>query len=324
MQLHKQRIRVDKRKIAALLVWLLGFLPSPGAAADTREVIPLYPGAIPNAIDAPDEESVRDASAKNTFKFKISRPTLSIYLPDPQRANGTAVIICPGGGYTGLSIVKEGSEVAEAFNKMGVAAFVLKYRTPSDRHMVDKTTGPLQDAQQALRLVRRNAEKWRIDPDRVGIVGFSAGGHLASTAGTHFERPAVTTWEKDNLRPDFMVLAYPVVSFTEKLTHLGSRTNLLGPKPPETLIRRYSSELQVTAQTPPVFLVHAGDDRAVPVGNSIAFYQALHARGIPAQLIVYPEGGHGFGLHNPTTSDNWIERCRDWLASQGLLSIQGT
>jgi acetyl esterase/lipase len=186
--------------------------------------------------------------------------------------------------------------------------------------MTDKATGPLQDAQQALRLVRRNAEKWHIDPDRVGIVGFSAGGHLASTAGTHFDRPVVSAWKTDNLRPDFMVLVYPVISFTEGLTHLGSRTNLLGPEPPGALIRRYSNELQVTARTPPTLLVHAGDDRTVPVGNSIAFYQALNTEGVSAQLVVYPEGGHGFGLNNPTTPDNWIERCRDWLASGGLLT----
>ncbi|WP_308366338.1 MULTISPECIES: alpha/beta hydrolase [unclassified Microbulbifer] len=307
-------------KITVLFAFLFGV----AASADAQETIPLYSGEIPNAIEAPDEESVRDPSAKHTFKLKVSRPTLSVYLPDPQQANGTAVIICPGGGYTGLSVVKEGSEVARAFNEMGVAAFVLKYRTPSDRYMTDKTTGPLQDAQQALRVVRRNAKKWRVDPGRVGIVGFSAGGHLASTAGTHFDRPVVATWKRDNLRPDFMVLVYPVISFTERQAHPGSRANLLGPEPPEALIRRYSNELQVTAETPSTFLVHAGDDRAVPVGNSIAFYQALHAQGVSAQLIVYPEGGHGFGLHNPTTPDSWIERCRDWLASRGLLTAQDT
>ncbi|MBB3061186.1 alpha/beta hydrolase [Microbulbifer rhizosphaerae] len=306
-------------RITVLFAFLFGIV----ASADAQETIPLYSGEIPNAVEAPDEESVRDPSAKHTFKLKVSRPTLSVYLPDPQQANGTAVIICPGGGYTGLSVVKEGSEVARAFNEMGVAAFVLKYRTPSDRHMTDKATGPLQDAQQALRVVRRNSKKWHVDPDRVGIIGFSAGGHLASTAGTHFDRPVVATWERDNLRPDFMVLVYPVISFTDRQTHVGSRTNLLGPKPPEALTRRYSNELQVTAQTPPTLLVHAGDDRAVPVGNSITFFQALHVQGVPAQLIVYPEGGHGFGLHNPTTPDSWIERCRDWLASRGLLIAQG-
>ncbi len=306
-------------KITVLFTFLFGV----AAAAVAQETIPLYAGEIPNAIEAPDEEFVGDPSAEHTFKLKISRPTLSIYLPDPQRANGTAVVICPGGGYTGLSIVNEGSEIARAFNEMGVAAFVLKYRTPSDRHMTDKTTGPLQDAQQALRLVRRNAEKWHVDPDRVGIAGFSAGGHLASTAGTHFDRPVVTAWKRDNLRPDFMVLAYPVISFTEELAHLGSRTNLLGSKPSEALIRRYSNELQVTAETPPTLLIHAGDDGVVPVGNSVAFYQALHARSVPAELVVYPKGGHGFGLNNPTTPDSWIERCRDWLASRGLLTAQG-
>jgi acetyl esterase/lipase len=289
----------------------LGLLLAP-LLAQAQQELPLYAGEIPNSIAAPDEEATRDPNEPYLFRLNVSRPTITVYQPRSRDAKRAAVIILPGGTYRGVSIVKEGHDVARAFNEIGVTALVLKYRTPSERHMVDKTRGPLQDAQQALRVVRDRADEWRIDRNRIGIVGFSAGGHLAATAATQFDQPV--------LRPDFLILVYPVISFTDELANKGSREQLLGAKPAPDLIKRYSNELNVTAHTPPTFLVHAADDASVPVGNSMRFAEALHAHHVAVELIVYPSGGHGFGLNNATTRDRWIDRCAQWLESQGWTS----
>ena len=280
---------------------------------------PLYDGAIPNAIDAPDEESLRDPKEAYPFLMNISRPTITAHLPKQSDAHHAAVIILPGGSYKGVSIVKEGHEVAEQLNAMGIAAFVVKYRTPSPAHMRDRSLGALQDAQQAIRLVREHAKEWNVDPNRIGLMGFSAGGHLASTAATHFDRPVLKEWQSSNLRPDFLMLLYPVISMTD-IGHAGSRQMLLGDSPSQASITEFSNEQHVTDQTPPTFIVHAANDDAVPVANSLRFFEAVNAHKIPVELIVYPGGGHGFGLHNATTSDKWIERCREWLLSQGILA----
>lgn len=288
-----------------------------------QEAIPLYPGEIPNSIAAPDEEAVRDLNEAYLFLNKVSRPTLTPYLPrerDPHRA---AIIILPGGGYRGVSIVKEGHDVARAFNEMGLSAFVLKYRTPSPVHMRDRALGPLQDVQQALRLVRERAREWDIDPKRVAVIGFSAGGHLAAMAATRFDKPVLGEWRTANLRPDLVMLIYPVISFADEIAHKGSRQMLLGDAPDAAAIREFSNELQVRPDTPAAFIAHAADDASVPVGNSIRFFEALQAQKISAELIVYPAGGHGFGLNNSTTPDRWIERCRQWLQSQGWLNRDG-
>jgi acetyl esterase/lipase len=280
----------------------------------------LYDGAIPNAIDAPDDEAVRDPKEQYPFLMNISRPTITPHLPKTPDANRAAVIILPGGSYKGVSIVKEGHAVAEQFNKMGIAAFVVKYRTPSPTHMLDRTVGPLQDAQQAIHLVREHASEWNIDPNRIGLMGFSAGGHLAATAATHFDKPVLKEWEGSSLRPDFVMLIYPVISMTIEIGHEGSRQMLLGDAPSPESIREFSNELAVTDKTPPTFLVHAASDPYVPVANSLRYFEALNAHKIPAELMVYPDGGHGFGLHNATTTDAWIDRCRQWLVSQKILS----
>jgi acetyl esterase/lipase len=234
--------------------------------------------------------------------------------------NHAAVIILPGGGYRGVSILKEGHEVAERFTHMGIAAFVVKYRTPSPEHMHDRTLGPLQDAQQAIHLVRQHAVEWNIDPHRIGLMGFSAGGHLAATAATRFNKPVLKEWQGANLRPDFLMLIYPVISMSSAITHAGSRQMLLGDTPSDDMVREFSNELAVTDKMPPTFLVHAAGDSTVPVANSLRFFEALNAKKVPAELIVYPDGGHGFGLHNATTTDQWIDRCRQWLLSQKILS----
>jgi len=282
--------------------------------------LPLYAGDIPNAIKAADQEKLRDPTDKFPFVMDTSEPTLTPYRPAKQDAKRAAVIILAGGGYRGVSILKEGYDVARAFNEMGVTAFVLKYRTPSDRTMKDKSTGPLQDAQQAVATIRKDAAKWQIDPARIGVIGFSAGGHLAATTGTLFKSPVLSQWRAAEVRPDFLMLIYPVITFTEASVHQGSRTMLLGDSPSPQAMQRFSAELAVSDATPPTFLIHAADDTTVPVANSIRFFEALQARKIPSQLMIYPAGGHGYGLNNATTGDRWIDRCRQWLQSQGWIS----
>lgn len=299
-----------------ILIIFLSCINLPAVLSQT--IIPLYKNNIPNSIPGANQEKA-DSSGTITRISNVSVPTLTAYLPLKDQANGTAVIICPGGGYSILAIGHEGYNVAEALNKAGVAAFVLKYRLPDSKIMPNKEIGPLQDAQQAIKLVRERAAEWNIDPKKIGIAGFSAGGHLASTAGTHFATPVIDNKEKTSLRPDFMILAYPVISFTDSIGHLGSRTNLLGKSPSPDKIKLYSNELQVNKKTPPAFLVHAGDDEGVKVANSIRFYQALKKNGVPAELHIYPKGGHGFGLKNPTTPDLWMERCINWMAGNGWL-----
>jgi acetyl esterase/lipase len=298
---------------------------APGEALPTaKATIPLYPGPIPGAIEAPDAEATRDPKEPWVFRQNISRPTLTVFLPAQARAAAPAVVICPGGSYRGVSIDKEGYSVAQAFNRFGVAAFVLKYRTPSARHMKQTWTGPLQDAQQALSVVRGRAGEWNIDRGRVGIVGFSAGGHLAASASTLFHTPVLSEHDRETVRPSFSVLGYPVISMSDELTHAVSREQLLGRSPSAELIERYSMDRAITDATPPAFLMHAADDASVLVGNSLRYFEALNARKISAQLLVYPRGGHGFGLINATTPDRWIERVQAWMAGEGWIELSST
>ena len=290
------------------------FLLFYGFFANAQETIPLYSGDIPNALPVADQEIMRN---DGSVVSKVSRPTISIYLPPKEKANGTAVIICPGGGYGVLVIDREGHEVAEAFNKAGVAAFVLKYRLPSNETMKDKSMGPLQDAQQAIKTVRQRASEWNVNPERIGIMGFSAGGHLAASAGTHFNEAFIDNKENISLRPDFMLLVYPVIGFTSELSHPGCRDNLLGKNPSQEQINFFSNELQVTSKTPPAFLLHASDDKVVNVENSIRFYQALQADAVPAGLHIYPDGDHGFLKGSP--KNNWLDQCKFWMKNNGLL-----
>lgn len=280
-------------------------------AQGTAPAIPLYPQGVPNSKATPADYLEINA---NGSASKVSVPTLIPFLA--ANPNGTAVVICPGGGYSGLAIDKEGYAVAKEFNKLGISAFVLKYRLPNDLIMQDRSIGPLQDAQTAIMLVRKNAAQWNINPNKIGIMGFSAGGHLASTEGTHFAKAVVDNKEGISLRPDFMILMYPVITFTE-LTHRGSKNNLVGQNAATDVVDLYSNEKQVTANTPPTFLVHATDDRVVPVQNSILFYQALLANKVKAEMHIYQEGGHGFGLNNPRSVQYWFNWCADWLRANG-------
>ena len=276
-----------------------------------QDVIPLYPGEIPNSTSYKMKEVRMEKDGIFLGSRNISEPTLAVYLPEEKEATGAAVVICPGGGYGMESYRLEGTQIAEAFVRKGIAAFILKYRLPADSIMKDKSIGPLQDAQQAIKTVRQRAAGWKLNPQKIGIMGFSAGGHLASTAGTHFYKSYIPNEERISLRPDFMVLVYPVISMGDELTHQGSRTNLLGNEPGNEKKVFFSNELFVNENTPPTWLTHTGDDTVVPVENSIRFYQALVRNKVPAEMHLYPAGNHGFVLHQPT--DVWMAPLFNWI-----------
>jgi len=290
------------------------------ANLNAQEIVKLYPGVIPGSKPAPaDFKETAPVGDDGIIRIsKVSEPTLTVFLPSKEKATGAAVIICPGGGYGILAINHEGYNVAKRFNDIGVAAFVLKYRLPNDAIMVDKSFGPLLDAEQAIYLVRGQAKKWNVDPAKIGIMGFSAGGHLASTLTVHYNDVKIENKEKLNLRPDFSILIYPVISFIES-PHTGSANNLAGANATQAQKEYFSNEKHVTPQTPPTFLVHANDDNGVPVQNSIIFNQALVANKVKAEMHLYQGGGHGFGLNNKTTSDDWFERLTNWMKSNKFL-----
>jgi acetyl esterase/lipase len=295
-------------------ILLASFLLSMQLSSFAQNEFPLYNGTVPNSkpagiLEKKDVDGILRIS-------NVTNPTLTVY-PAKGNASGAAVVICPGGGYSILAVGHEGSEVANLLASWGITAFVLKYRLPSDAIMQDKSIGPLQDAQRAIQLVRERAAEWKIDPQKIGIMGFSAGGHLASTAGTHFTTAVIDNPQHTSLRPDFMILGYPVISFADSICHKGSKVNLIGKKPSQEQVALYSNELQITQQTPPTFLVHAEDDKTVPVQNSLYFYESLLHHGVPAEMHLYPKGGHGFGLHNKTTPDEWSERLHNWLKGNG-------
>jgi acetyl esterase/lipase len=245
-------------------------------------------------------------------------PTLTPFLPTADKASGAAVVICPGGGYGGLAISYEGMDVGSWMAKRGVAGFVLKYRVAPYKHPI-----PLQDAQRALRTVRARAKEWGVDPARVGTLGFSAGGHLASTVATHFDdgKPdAADPIDKMSCRPDFAVLCYPVITLKPPYAHMGSRYNLLGKDADEKLVESLCNDQQVTDKTPPTFLFHTADDNAVPVENSLLFFEALHKAKVPAELHVYEHGRHGVGLApNEPALSSWPDLLETWMKTHGLM-----
>lgn len=278
--------------------------------------LPLWPeGKIPNfqKTDETEKKEVDDILRIS----KVQTPEITVYMPTKKSATGQAVIVCPGGGYVNLSYDWEGIDVARLLNSKGITAIVLKYRLPNSKSNIVPNLSPLLDAKRAIRMVRYNAAKWNINKDRIGIMGFSAGGHLASTLGTHFDNGDTTakdSIEQFSSRPDFMILIYPVISMSKSIMHTGSRNSLIGKTPTDELAKFYSNELQVTKQTPPTFLVHATDDTAVPVENSLLFYQALKDNGVPAEMHIYPIGGHGFGLAvGKGYLETWTDRLIDWL-----------
>lgn len=306
-------IRVKEVKLFTYLIILI-FTFFGGLSVNAQEVVPVWPAAVPNSIEDKDYKELLtfDDAQEIRGVSKVTNPSLTAYLADENISSGTAVVICPGGGYSHLAINKEGYKVAKWFNSIGVSAFVLKYRLPSDLIMIDKTIGPLQDAQEALRMLRRNADKWKLNPNKIGIMGFSAGGHLASTLATHYGEEVYAS-DTISARPDFAILIYPVISMEDGITHNGSRKNLLGDNVSADLIDKYSNERQIDSKTPPTFLIHAVDDKAVPVENSINYLLGLKENTVPTEMHIYENGGHGFGLGREGTNTYWPESLKRWL-----------
>ena len=308
----------------SVLTIIIFFIGISGFLQAQNTEIPLWSAAIPDAIISENykEVPVVENGIVNGVS-KVTTPTLTVFVPE--KPNGTAIVICPGGGYAYLAINKEGFKVAKWLNTIGITAFVLKNRLPSDEIMKDKSIGPLQDAQEAIRYVRRNAWKWTINTEKVGVIGFSAGGHLASTLSTHYKDVVYKVSDSISARPDFSVLVYPVISMEENLTHKGSRTNLLGATPSIELIEKYSNQKNINATTPPTLLIHAVDDKSVVVENSIQYFLALKKNNVPSEIHLYQNGKHGFGLGNKgTTSQNWTKQCEDWLRGNSYLIEAGT
>ena len=275
--------------------------------ATAQEVIDLYSGNIPNAKNSGVKEA-KGSSSDGVIR-RVTTPTLEVYLPASEKYNGTAVVICPGGSYRVLVYQGEGIAIAKEFVKQGVAAFILKYRLPDDSILIDKKIGPLQDALQAIKLVRENAHKWRINVNKVGVIGFSAGGHLASTLATHYSERLIENNSVTNLRPDFQILIYPVISMQDSLAHPDSRANLLGKNPDKETIDHFSNERMIDANTPPAYIIHAADDKVVDVDNSIVYFEGLRHHNVPVELHIYPEGDHGFIFKRA----GWMQPLFEWM-----------
>lgn len=298
-------MRLKNLLIGSIAVLFFGMILHQKGFAQQKgeETVMLWPEGVPDAQGDTD----------------LDKPELTVFLPD-KAVSQTGVVVFPGGGYSHLAMDHEGYEVAKWLNGLGIAAFVVKYRLGTRYNHPSQ----LKDAQRAIRLVRENASQWNISPDNIGILGFSAGGHLASTAGTHFEKEKVEANnppEDIDLRPDFMILVYPVITMESNYTHKGSRRHLLGEDPDEYLVNDLSNEAQVTEKTPPTFIVHGSNDTAVPVQNTIQFYEALLEHNVPAEIHLFEDGPHGFGLApDDEELSQWTRLCELWMKSRGLLS----
>jgi acetyl esterase/lipase len=284
------------------------------ALAHASSVIPLWPEGVPGARANIGAEQNKDGRISN-----VSEPTLTLIGPAMDRPNGTAVIICPGGGYVRLSADREGTQYANWLSGLGVTTFVLKYRMQEFGH-----PAPLQDVLRAVRTVRSRAKEYGIDPARIGVMGSSAGGHLAASAGTLFDLPAGRTGaalDSTSGRPDFLMLMYPVITMEPPAAHMGSRNALLGKSPSPELVAQMSLDKQVTSSTPPTLLIHTQEDQSVPVENSILFYQALTRARVPAEMYLFEHGSHGMGMKDGLgTASEWPRRAEDWLRARGLLA----
>ncbi|WP_431124116.1 alpha/beta hydrolase [Flagellimonas flava] len=281
-------------------------------------IMNLWPKSVPNQLDIGEKEV--DTLENIRWIRYVQQPSIEVYLPSLPNNTGKAILLFPGGGYQGLAYNWEGVDFAKAFNAQGIAGIVVKYRLPNSKTIVkNRHEVPLQDAQRAIRLVRKMAPKWNLDPNKIVIMGFSAGGHLASTLSVHYDEKVYEKQdEADDLgaRPNFMALIYPVITMDDKITHRGSREALLGDQGSDELMKRFSNELHVNADTPPTFLLHATDDEAVVVENSLRFYSSLKDHKVPVTMHIYPSGGHGFALGlNHTLLNGWLNRFFEWLAS---------
>lgn len=320
ISIHKHSIR----HMALMVILIVLHLNLLAQENDQKEIM-IWPGDAPgseglNLKEKVDERSPDPTQYHNRIISGVDHPTITPFIPE--NPNGTAVLICPGGGYTIMAFDKEGIEIAQWLNGLGVTAFVLKYRLPAEGHK-DRKDVPLQDVQRAMRTIRYEAEKWDIDPDKIGVMGFSAGGHLASSLGVLYDKKVYSPIDKiddTNARPDFMILDYPVISMKTGITHEGSRTKLLGKSPSDELIEEYSTNLHIDHNTPPTFLVLAHDDKAVIPQNSLLFYEGLLNSGVNASLHIFQHGGHGFGIRGAKGPVfKWTELCEAWLRTNSYI-----
>lgn len=283
-----------------------------------QKIVPLWQeNEIPNYQASDEKEVEREGDIQ--FIMKVQEPTLELFLPSKPNANGMAVLICPGGGYGGVAYDWEGTDYAKWFNSLGIAAFVLKYRMPQAKSVITSYKAPIQDAQRAIRYIRFHASEFNIEKSRVGVIGSSAGGHLASTLGTQFNEnfyESKDLIDNEMLRPDFMMLIYPVISMKKGVTHAGSRNSLLGKNASDELVQKFSNELQVTEETPPAFIIHSADDKAVPIENSILMYKAMVKNNVQATMHLFPTGGHGYSLgKSRKNAPDWSDLAAGWLIS---------
>ena len=302
------RKKIMKRALFIFFLIKISFLSS------QNKIIELW-DVIPNHIKTNEKEIV---SKTDIIRIKnVIKPTIEVFLPAKQNATGGGVLICPGGGYEILAYDWEGTDIAKWFNSKGIAAFVLKYRLPNSKSVKVSYKAPLQDAQRAMRIIRNNHREYNIDKDKIGVMGFSAGGHLASTLGTQFNKPNDFTEkeiDKISAKPNFMILIYPVISMKNNITHMGSKNNLLGLNPSDSIVSEFSNELQVNELTPRTFLLHSQDDMGVPVENSLVFYKSLKKHKIPSEMNLYSYGGHGYSFAiGKGHLQNWPERLHQWI-----------
>jgi acetyl esterase/lipase len=286
-----------KVKVLVSVIFLLSY----NLCISQDYIIPLWSGKIPNS----KKSNFQEVTKNGRVISKVIVPTIEVYLPSKFNATGKIILICPGGGYGALAYDKEGTDIAKWLNGHGIAGAVLKYRLPEDESNEKPNLSPLMDAKRGIEIIRLHVNEWGIDSNKVGVLGFSAGGHLASTLGTHFEL--------EN-RPDFMVLVYPVVTMKVDYTHIGSRANLLGEDPEEDIVNYYSNELQVTENTPSTFIIHSVDDKVVPIENSLNLFKALKDKNVPVEMHFYPYGGHGFSMAlKEGRLSKWRQLLLDWL-----------
>jgi len=321
--------------IAATIFFLDTILITPLSAADsdqplkngpTIKTINLWPDTAPGSEGLSLREEVIERSKdpaviRDRFVWKILNPSLTVYMP--VNPNGVVIIVAPGGGYQRVVLDKEGDELAPWLNSLGITLFVLRYRLPGEGRQ-SRADAPLQDAQRAIRLIRKNAPSWGLDPDRIGMMGFSAGGHVASGLAVKYNQTlyqAIDEIDIINARPDFLILGYPVVTMMDQYVHMGSRTQLLGSQPTKEQLDAYSNELLITKDTPPTFIIHASDDPSVPVENSINFYLGLKKAKVPVEMHLFKDGGHGYSIRSThgKTCEQWPLLCGQWLKSIGVI-----
>jgi len=308
----KERVKKHIQILLGLGLILIGI-----NVVQAQEFLPIWPeGKMPNSKGLSLQDSVH-----NQRIYRAKTPGILPFFPSQEENSKAAIIICPGGGYDHITYIWSGTQLAKWFNSFGVNAFVLKYRLPNSPDLKQRELGPWQDLQRAMRYVRAQANSWKIDPDKIGVMGISAGGNMVTTLGTHPRDVSAIgdSLDKYAYKPDFMVLVSPVITLG-KYTHEGTRDNLLGPNPSQELIREYSNELHVSEYTPPTFLAHAGNDPAVSPLNSLIFYQELLKYGTPSTLHIFPFGGHGIALiHNPPSTQLWTDLCKAWLRETGII-----